>query len=306
MKEIRVFGVHGKPHGCPFFRPWESRCEWLERPRIHLPPLPSPRNASRGRLLVMGDSIDGQLFAATACHLWEHQRNGVQLDLQFKADWVSNIVALRKRCGAETTQCHYEHASLCVDGKDAWQVPFRSMHLCKGDPATCLADLEYNPHGDFVVMGPNALHGVAHEVRGAMGRNGVPNRTIVAAAARREVNRVLRLVPASALVWREATAQHFHAPGGHWTHGLMIGLNVERLEKRCAKLKYTDLETHAHWNPVSTRLMAMRGVKVLRTWDESARAWYAHVDHGDCTHFCQPSPLLNGWATRLLRLVTAR
>ena len=85
----------------------------------------------------------------------------------------------------------------------------------------------------------------------------------------------------------------------------MIGLNVERLEKRCAKTSFAELKTHAHWNPVSTPLMATRGVRVLHTWAESARAWYAHVDHGDCTHFCQPSPLLNGWATRLLRLVTS-
>ena len=306
MQELRVFGVHGSPHSsCPFLRSWESRCVWSERPQIDLPPLPSPRNASRGRLLVMGDSMDAQLFVATACHLWEHQRNGMQLDLRFEADWMNSIAALRKRCGDETTKCHYERASLCVDGKDAWRVPFRSMHLCQGDRATCMDDLGYNPHGDWVVTGPDALHGVAHSVRGAMGRNGVPNRTVVAAAARRDVNSMLCLVPASALVWREATAQHFHAPGGHWTHGFMLRSNVEKLEKRCAKLNHAELERHAHWNPVSTPLMTMQSVRVLHTWDESARAWYAHVDHGDCTHFCQPSPLLNGWAIRLLRLVTS-
>ena len=305
VREVRVFGVHGRQYGCPFFRPWESRCEWTERPKIDLPPLPHPRNAPRGRLLMLGDSMDAQLFAATACHLWEHQRNGAQLNLSFEAEWVHSVVALRKRCGAETTKCHYERASLRVDGKDAWRVPFWSMHLCQGDRPTCLSDLGYNTHGDWVATGADALHGVAHSVPGAMGRNGVPSRTIVAEAARRDANTVLNLVPASALVWREATAQHFRAPGGHWTHGFMMRSNVEKLDKRCAKLDYADLETHAHWNPVSTPLMLKHGVKVLRTWDASARAWYAHVDHGDCTHFCQPSPLLNRWAIGLLHLITA-
>jgi|SaaInlV_125m_DNA_1040241.scaffolds.fasta_scaffold01647_5 hypothetical protein len=303
MQQVRVLGVHGRSHACPFFRPWESRCEWSEPPQTDLPPLPHPRNAPRGRLLVMGDSMDAQLFAATACHLWEHQRNGAKLNLRFEAGWANSVAALRKRCGAETTKCHYERASLCVDGEDAWRVPFRSMHLCQGDRPTCLDDLGYN-ESDWVVTGADALHGVAHGVPGAMGRNGVPNRTIVAEAARRDANSVLDLVPASALVWREATAQHFHAPGGHWTHGFMLRSNVEKLEKRCANINYAELKRHAHWNPVSTPLMTIQGVKVLRAWDESARAWYAHVDHGDCTHFCQPSPLLNGWATRLLRLVS--
>ena len=66
-----------------------------------------------------------------------------------------------------------------------------------------------------------------------------------------------------------------------------------------------QLRAHAYWNPAIAPLLEARDVRVLRTWEASARAWYAHVDHGDCTHFCQPSPLLNGWAIRLLRLVTS-
>ena len=42
----------------------------------------------------------------------------------------------------------------------------------------------------------------------------------------------------------------------------------------------------------------------MRTWMASAKAWYAHTDHGDCTHFCQPG-LLDGWAAQLLEMVSA-
>ena len=308
MHETRRFGVHGTPHRCPFFRPWESRCEWSEPPHIDLPPLPASSNALRTRLLVLGDSMDAQLFAATACHLWAHQSNGTSLYLHFEAEWVSSVAVLRKRCGElpqEKEGCHYERATLLVGGNPAaHRVPFRSMHLCQGDRARCLNELGYNRETDVVVTGADALHGVAHAVPGALGRNGVPNATIVAAAARSDADGVLDLVPASRLIWREATAQHFYGPGGHWTHGFMLRSNVEKLEKRCAKLKYSELKAHAHWNPVATPLMAEYGVRVLRTWDESARAWYAHVDHGDCTHFCQPSPQLNGWAVELLRLAS--
>ena len=308
MRETRRFGVHGTPHRCPFFRPWESRCEWSEPPQIDLPPLPASSNAPRGRLLVLGDSMDAQLFAATACHLWAHQSNGTGLYLHFEAEWVSSVAVLRKRCGElpETKEgCHYERATLLVGGNPAaHRVPFRSMHLCQGVRYRCLDELGYNRETDVVVTGADALHGVAHAVPGALGRNGVPNATIIAAAARSDADGVLDLVPASRLIWREATAQHFYGPGGHWTHGFMLRSNVERLEKRCAKLNHAELKRHAHWNPVATALMTEYGVSVLRTWDESARAWYAHVDHGDCTHFCQPSPQLNGWAVELLRLAS--
>ena len=304
----RVFGVHGEVNLCPYFRAWESRCMWktpeavAASTSLRLLPDPNP-HTSRGRLLVIGDSMDAQLFAATACHLWSHRERGMRLTLAFQAEWTNSIAALRKRCGKEMRQdCHYESAVLRVDGEDAQRVPFQSMHLCQGDRNRCLEEMDFDPLTDSVVTGADALHGV----RGAFGRDGVPNPTVVAEAARQDLLRVLRRVPADSLIWREATAQHFFSKGGHWTHGFMMRSNVEKLEARCARFPVAELKEHAHWNPAIAPLLTLHSVPVLRTWTSSARAWYSHVDHGDCMHFCQPSPLLIDWASTLLHMVATR
>ena len=299
--ETRVFGVHGVPHGCPYYRAWESHCAWSNTSLVPPKPLPDPSDAPRGRLLVLGDSIDGQLFAATACHLWEHRENGARLDMHFEAEWENGVVALRKRCGPKTKRCHYTRATLRVSGKDARRVPFTSMHLCQGDRAECLTTLGTKQETDVVVTGADALHGVAHGTRGAFDRYGVPNATVVAEAALRDARSALALVHSTRLIWREATAQHFEDLGGHWVHGFMMRSNVEKLHARCVNLPLVELRAHAHWNPAVAPLMATHGVRVLHTWEKSARAWYTHVDHGDCTHFCQPSHLLEGWVVALLR-----
>lgn len=232
----------------------------------------------------------------------------MDLRLSFDAEWSDSVAALRKRCGKDMKQdCHYERAALQVlpIGADAWQVPFASMHLCQGDRFSCFDELGFDPFTDVVVTGADALHGVAHGVRGAFGHDGVPNSSVVAAAAKRDLAGLFRRVWAPNLVWREATAQHFRAKGGHWVHGFMMRSNVEKLDARCAKIPMQELKAHAHWNPAIASMLALRHVRVLRTWAGSARAWYNHVDHGDCTHFCQPSPLLDGWAATLLRMLAA-
>jgi hypothetical protein len=308
----RVFGVHGPQRGCPYFRAWESRCVWHRDASARKPPpralpaaLPSEQRA--GRLLVLGDSLDAQLFAAVACHLHAHREAGMRLELRFEAAWENSVVALRKRCGADgAVRCHYTSAALHVSGADAARVPFASMHLCQDDRADCLRALRYDRDRDRVATGADALHGLAHKMPRALAfaRGGVPNATAVAEAALRDARSVLALVPAERLVWREATAQHFHGPGGHWRHGFMLRSNIEDLEQRCEAIPTAEMRAHAHWNPAVAPLLQERGVRsVLRTWEQSARAWYAHVDHGDCTHFCQGAAPLEDWAATLLRLV---
>lgn len=309
----RVFGVHGRPqqhNGCPFVRAWESRCVWRSSAREPTPtPVALPvANASRTtrRLLIIGDSMDAQLFVTTACHLHAQRLAGLRLELAFEAEWQNNVRALKKRCGAGgAVRCHYERAKVHVGGgADAARVPFTSMHLCQGDRLQCLETLRFDPLHDVVVTGADSLHGLAHKLPRAFVR-GVPNATLVRAAARRDARSVLKLVPASRLLWREGTAQHFDAQGGHWKHGFMLQSNVENLNKRCVDSPIEDMRKHAHWNAAVAPLMKQHGVQVLHTWEESARAWYMHVDHGDCTHFCMPSALMNGWAQTLLRMVAS-
>jgi len=299
----RVFGVHGPRHGCPYLRAWESRCVW--RSAAAAPAPAALPNASLGvaRLLVLGDSLDAQLFAAVACHLHAHRAAGLRLS--FEAEWENNITALTKRCD-DDARCHYTSAALHVGAAPgAARAPFGSMHLCQGDRADCLKALRFDPARDVVSTGADALHGLAHKLPRAFARGGVPNATVVRAAALRDARSVLKLVPASRLVWREATAQHFDAPGGHWRHGFMLRSNVERLSQRCANTSIASMREHAHWNAAVAPLMRQHGVRVLPIWEESALAWFEHVDHGDCTHFCQPGGVLERWAQALLRLVAA-
>lgn len=312
--EDRVFGVHGRPkhNGCPFIRAWESRCVWRSSAReiaTTTTPVALPvANASRTtrRLLVLGDSMDAQLFVATVCHLYAQRDAGLRLELAFEAEWQNNVQALRKRCGADgALRCHYERANLNVGGgTDSARVPFVSMHLCQGDRFDCLETLRFDPAHDVVVTGADSLHGLAHKLPRAFMR-GVPNATLVRAAAKRDARSVLKVVPPKRLIWREGTAQHFDAQGGHWKHGFMLQSNVENLNKRCVDSPIEDMRKHAHWNAAVAPLMRQHGVQVLQTWEESARAWYMHLDHGDCTHFCQPSTLMNGWAQTLLRMVAS-
>tara|TARA_Y100000389_G_scaffold188800_1_gene211780 strand:+ start:7535 stop:9523 length:1989 start_codon:yes stop_codon:yes gene_type:complete len=308
--KTRVFGVHGEVNRCPYFRAWESRCVWknaeMASPSIKPLPAARPGGSGGGRVLVIGDSMDAQLFAATACHLWSHRERGMRLTLTFQAEWTNRVAALRKRCGKEMQQdCHYESAVLRVGGEDAQRVPFQSLHLCQGDRVRCLDEMGFDPLTDDVVTGADALHGVAHGVPGAMGKDGKPNSSIVAAAARIDLVSVLKRVPPDSLIWREATAQHFRSPGGHWTHGFMMRSNIERLEQRCAYVPFAELKAHAHWNSAIVPLLALHNVRVLKTWSGSARQWYNHVDHGDCTHFCQPSSMLDSWAANLLRMLAS-
>ena len=86
----------------------------------------------------------------------------------------------------------------------------------------------------------------------------------------------------------------------------MMRANVEKLEARCARIPMPELKEHAHWNPAIAPMLALHDVRVLRTWAAQRARVDNHVDHGDCTHFCQPSPLLDGWAATLLHMVAAR
>ena len=282
----RIFGVHGtEQHACPYYRAWESRCHWS----VPLSPAaPLPRRGPRvGRLLILGDSLDAQLFAAVACNLYAHR--GPDLQLEFEATWENGIAALKKRCDS-LNRCHYTSATLRVHSANQARVPFRTMHLCQDSRVDCLRKLNFDPATDVVATGLDALHGAAHGARGMFVRR-VMNATVAAIEARKDARRVLDLVPNQRLIWREATAQHFPALGGHWLHGFMLRTNIEQLDQRCAHHPLAEMIRHAHWNPAAEPLVRAAGVPVLRTWMASAKAWYAHTDHGDCTHFCQPGLL---------------
>ena len=160
----RIFGVHGtEQHACPYYRAWESRCHWS----VPLSPAaPLPRRGPRvGRLLILGDSLDAQLFAAVACNLYAHR--GPDLQLEFEATWENGIAALKKRCDS-LNRCHYTSATLRVHSANQARVPFRTMHLCQDSRVECLRKLNFDPATDVVATGLDALHGAAHGARGML------------------------------------------------------------------------------------------------------------------------------------------
>jgi len=105
------------------------------------------------------------------------------------------------------------------------------------------------------------------------------------------------------LLWREATAQHFSALGGHYDdakEGLEFRLTNRRtLNRTCLPHSASEMEAHAHWNRAANGVLHAAGVPILRVWHSTATAWDAHVDFGDCTHFCQPG-VPDRWAKALM------
>ena len=304
----RAFGVYGERHSsCPYSRAWESRCVWtspLPTPPPLPPPLPSDRRAHR--LLIIGDSIDSQLFSATACLLHAH---GV--GIEFRAEWQNSVAALKKRCGDRrlldfsfTDRCHYTSASLRVSGPLAGRLPFDELHLCQDDRRICIERLQFNPSHDVVLMGSDALHRSAYGVQGMFVR-GVMNGTLARIHAQWDVSEALALVPSARLIWRETTAQHFSGKGGHWGAGFMMSSNIERLSSRCTEHGMHHMRAHSHWNAaVDSFLSGHSSVRVLRVWNVSAQAWWAHVDAADCTHYCVPG-IPTTWAGALLEAASA-
>ena len=48
--------------------------------------------------------------------------------------------------------------------------------------------------------------------------------------------------------------------------------------------------------------LAAAGVTILPVWSSTALAWDAHIDAGDCTHYCQPG-IPGIWASLLIQAV---
>ena len=48
--------------------------------------------------------------------------------------------------------------------------------------------------------------------------------------------------------------------------------------------------------------LAAAGVTILPVWSSTALAWDAHIDAGDCTHYCQPG-IPGIWAGLLIQAV---
>ena len=52
---------------------------------------------------------------------------------------------------------------------------------------------------------------------------------------------------------------------------------------------------HAHWNQAANTAIKAHNVHMLAVWESTSMAWDGHVDHGDCTHYCQRGRSLRSW-----------
>ena len=76
------------------------------------------------------------------------------------------------------------------------------------------------------------------------------------------------------------SAQHFSAPGGHYT-GLE---NYNEMKPRafCTQHPEKEMRRLQLWNPAANKVVAARGVPILHVWEASVAAARAHIGFGDC------------------------
>ena len=63
-----------------------------------------------------------------------------------------------------------------------------------------------------------------------------------------------------------------------------------------------DMLRHAHWNQAANTAIKAHNVHMLAVWESTSMAWDGHVDHGDCTHYCQPG-VPDLWARTLVKIL---
>ena len=309
---------------CPFTRPWE-RCVWAHQLQSHTCLLTAV-NATEllttfaGRkILFVGDSLHVQLVVALLCALHDQRAETVSDRRRFLPPNSTKVLA--KRCqGAPAERCHWEQG--CVDVRSQPQQLSTTICSCfvvgmnVSVYQRCLLG-GLHKRGrvreravravDVVVYGSVAVHyremGQDHQQSNATDAN-----------ARREFQSLWSAFTSifrskkqrPLLIWREASAQHFAAPGGHYTG--TRDYNELDVSHECTSHSVLHMLRHQRWNPIANAEASRHGVPVLRVWASSSLRGDAHVGRGDCTHFCQGARggVLGHWAELLSNMLLGR
>jgi len=308
---------HGLPYraSCPFLRPWES-CEHddVERarrigtrefaPDSRCELRPTQTLAAKllatfaGRTIAfIGDSVNIQQFVALVCALHAANASTVRTST---LDWLAPE-AVRKRCrGVE--KCHYEKG--CIRFASG-------MHLCTC-PVMGLVPILFKKcarhpwklgRGDVVVYGSIGLHYTGEKLvddlrtlspkaKAAQLRTHAlaePGLLLETFGYSRQGSCFRRGANSPAVIWRDAQPQHFAPAGGHYSEpsGPHYIYNHDRREA-CPRKELGEMQAHHVWNNLSLPAVECSEVRVLRTWHASAGSWDAHLEWGDCTHWCLP------------------
>ena len=245
----------------------------------------------RGRtLLLVGDSVQTQFFVSLACLL--HSRDPGSLHGHTIA-WKgpSN---LRKRCRG-FKQCHYMYGCASFTG---------GVRLC-----LCFV---VGISGSFIQQCMRSYNATSSDVV-VYGSIGVHYRELAKFyrqkpdfAAKAEVKAVLGVAAPEHnrgyLIFREVSAQHFNAPGGHFNLSRGDYNRWEGNATCSSDHTLASMWEHQRWNRVTVPAMESAGVPILRSWRPTSLAWDAHVGYGDCTHFCLPG-VPDDWSLQLYDLL---
>ena len=297
-------------YACPFRRAWE-RCTsdrsdvWSAAFAPHdctLSPIragPFLERMRGRRLIFVGDSVHVQMAVAVACAL-HAQIPSINATLKYDA-WKP----LKKRCGdTPLERCHWENG--CIDFPRGVSVCMRFVSVV-GNRRVLDAALVGLQATDVVVYGSVGLHfkeggfsadavELVQEASMAPGL-GALEASILLQAMFKLPGRVRPF-----LVWREVTAQHFGAAGGHYTGS--ADYNQLNMSHVCIQHPPAEMEAGNRWNPAGNAIMEAHGVPILRVWDATQQAHFAHVGYGDCTHYCNaPGPVPEHWTLLLTNLL---
>ena len=87
-----------------------------------------------------------------------------------------------------------------------------------------------------------------------------------------------------------------HSPSGETT------LRIDDPRPCATAHSFAEMSRHQLWNRVALPLVEAANISILRVWAGTALAGDAHINYGDCTHYCLPGPP-NEWARLLAAML---
>ena len=310
--EIRRFrcDMHGQPNQIRRFLPSApALCTGsAESFHAHHPrAFERPNIPTNGTIFFVGDSLAQQAARAFTCRLWEFRSqragrhhnthhsttaNGAHDDLlevpAAASSWY-DIVNPRSRPHRE------RGAPWCVrfQAVDRLRICFVTAYPSVLGTASVLIQGSIARSGDAIVVNENMAHGEEAAL--------VSMRRFATAAT----NATFRMAGVK-LFWREKSPQAFSdSPRGsfqHATYGSRGQHCAVPADRSRSKAVHEGLQT-----------LAAAGVGVVRIWDQTvtqadqylaSRTPYV-ASKLDCTHFCEPSGVLDEWSDAMLRALQA-
>jgi hypothetical protein len=251
-------------------------------------------------LLFVGDSTQTQFFVSLSC-LVHSAGYTVKKEALIWWDAATALGQLNKKCvGSAADRCQY--TSGCITFMGNVQLCVCQSYSPKGrakGTAACL-EKQQMTNADILVFGSTALWQTKL----------LRQKHDQAAAARTEVRELLSLVRSApsatpkfsgTLIYREATAQHFNEPGGQYASKTRIGLlnGMGNKMRTCVPRPAPEMVSWNAWNMAAHELLLAANITILPVWETTSDASDAHVDAGDCTHFCSPG-IGDDWSDMLL------